>query len=56
MVAHLLHSLRFLSKPTTPDFGVWVKDPQEGTFLVHGTTLKHSKQSHYILTDNMVLF
>jgi hypothetical protein len=24
-------------KPTTPDFGVWVKDPQEGTFLVHGS-------------------
>ena len=23
-------------KPTTPDFGVWVEDPQEGTFLVHG--------------------
>jgi hypothetical protein len=22
---------------TTPDFGVWVKDPKEGTFLVHGS-------------------
>jgi hypothetical protein len=22
-------------KPTTPDFGVWVEDPKEGTFLVH---------------------
>jgi hypothetical protein len=25
-------------KPTTPDFGVWVEDPKEGTFLVHGVT------------------
>ncbi|SSC07737.1 RHS repeat-associated core domain-containing protein [bacterium endosymbiont of Bathymodiolus sp. 5 South] len=24
-------------KPTTPDFGVWVEDPKEGTFLVHGS-------------------
>jgi hypothetical protein len=24
-------------KPTTPDFGVWVEDPKEGTFLVHSS-------------------
>jgi hypothetical protein len=30
-------SLDNYRKPTTPDFGVWVKDPKEGTFLVHGS-------------------
>jgi hypothetical protein len=35
-------------KPTTPDFGVWVKDPQEGTFLVHGSesTMRENIQNN----------
>jgi hypothetical protein len=39
--SHASHSFVFdfdsRRKPTTPDFGVWVEDPKEGTFLVHGS-------------------